>query len=285
MDTNADIRKVKQLRSSLTLALHLTEPQRTMLDKALKLVQETEDERRQHCPATRSRRKAAVALLSTIYKRLGIEVVFLCSIALSITRLSEVKKNDAFITTLLDSGLNVQHPQNICDLARQYFSPLEGILSEQVIPEEHAKQRKRRPSFDTSPSKRIRAQSFEPVKPSYHGIQDIVSIQEERAGETSNDSADSDSTDGGDEWAEISEGMQDTDAMGTDAGSTGIDVQLYANVYKLKILDVIRVLLNQKDAVNRLTMPHHPSSTPFITIRCPRTLAMQFLSKREQVKW
>jgi hypothetical protein len=58
------------------------------------------------------------------------------------------------------------------------------------------------------------------------------------------------------------------------------------DAYKLKAMDVIRVLFEQKDTVDyRLTMPHYAESLPFITIQCSRKRAMQFLTKREPLQW
>jgi hypothetical protein len=62
-------------------------------------------------------------------------------------------------------------------------------------------------------------------------------------------------------------------------------VQLFSNVYELQAMDVIRVVADQREFVARLTVPHTPNITPFITIHCPRNLAMKFLTERQQVKW
>lgn len=101
------------------------------LRKIIEVIKEGEMERRKHCQATRSRRKWVRTLLLIIYQHLGVEVLFLCSIALSITRLSETRNDEnTFISKLGHWRRTARITRGICNLAKQHFAPYHEVLSQ-----------------------------------------------------------------------------------------------------------------------------------------------------------
>jgi len=294
MNLDAEVRKVEQVRTCLIANPELSTVQASSLSKIGDLLGEGELERQAHCQATRSRRRGSRILLWDIYDRFGVEILFLCSIAFSITKLSEIKKNDtSFLSRLGSWRRTVQMTQNICNLARERFAPYAELLPPATG---ESTGTKRRPCFESSATKRVRTNSNTPgsgIRPNIHGVRDLVP-NGEQTGETYDDSDDSDGSNGSNGSNGSDVGLEPGDGTGVhnnddncvaDTRLTGVDdVPLYANVYNLEALDVIRVVAAQTSEY-RLTMPHLPDSMPFITIQCPPTLAMQFLTKRQQVKW
>lgn len=131
MTFEAELQKVDKVRICLTTNPELATVQAVSLIKIIDLVREGEMERRTYCQATRSRRKGVRTLLLTIYQRLGVEVLFLCSIVLSITKLSEIKKDDInFISKLGYWRRTAQIARSICNLAKQHFTSYYDVLSQ-----------------------------------------------------------------------------------------------------------------------------------------------------------
>ena len=51
-------------------------------------------------------------------------------------------------------------------------------------------------------------------------------------------------------------------------------------------MDVIRAVVDQRaNFTARLTVPPFEDAMPFITLHCPRTLASDFVTKRNKIRW
>jgi hypothetical protein len=317
MDLDAEIDHVDRVRSSLAENPTLTASQENTLSTIIDLIKEDPVQRKKHSEATRSRRKSALALLSAISSHLGGVVLFLCSTALSITKLYRINQHDIqFMSKLEAWDKRVKFTDAVVSLAHKYFTP--SLLSRLSInsiaiiltwlltvcavldsDEARTTHTNRRAHSASRVTKRPRTDptSIEHVAvPSYHGVLDLAKHQplSKTATDDYNDggcracSDNSDDTEGSEDSDESDSGKRPAAEVFVDNPHTTVDndVQLYSNVYELQDMDVIRVVANQReDFVARLTVPHLPDATPFITINCPRTLAIEFLTRRKQVNW
>ncbi|OBS16799.1 hypothetical protein FPOA_12040 [Fusarium poae] len=298
MDLDAEIDHVDRVRSSLAENPTLTASQENTLSTIIDLIKEDPVQRKKHSEATRSRRKSALALLSAISSHLGGVVLFLCSTALSITKLYRINQHDIqFMSKLEAWDKRVKFTDAVVSLAHKYFTP--SLLSRLNSDEARTTHTNRRAHSASRVTKRPRTDptSIEHVAvPSYHGVLDLAKHQplSKTATDDYNDggcracSDNSDDTEGSEDSDESDSGKRPAAEVFVDNPHTTVDndVQLYSNVYELQDMDVIRVVANQReDFVARLTVPHLPDATPFITINCPRTLAIEFLTRRKQVNW
>ncbi|EWZ28149.1 hypothetical protein FOZG_18165 [Fusarium oxysporum Fo47] len=295
MDLDVELKRVNRVRISLAENPTLAASQESTLTTIINLIQEDHVQREKHSEAARSRRKSARALLSTIHRDLGSVILFLCSTAFSISKLYKIKSHATqFISKLKTWNDGVEITDGIVSLARKYFTT---SLLERLVPDDaRATQIKRGAHFPSHTTKRSRTDpnSLEHVAiPSYHGVIDLAKHQPLNKTPTDdyNDgshSENSDSTEGSEDGDESDSGeVQAAQSLVDNPDATvEDDVQLYSNVYELEDMDVIRVVANQReDFTARLTVPHFPDATPFITISCPRTLAVEFLTRRKEVKW
>ncbi|RSL80705.1 hypothetical protein CDV31_017101 [Fusarium ambrosium] len=285
MDLEAELKPVETLFSSLENDATLTASQRRNLKNNIALIEETKVDSNKHSQAARSRRKAARILLCTIHEHLGDTILFLCSVAIPITKLNDINREASiFVSKLQNWSTTMKTNDSIRSLIRSHFTP--SVLSKLSVPQ--PTQAKRVAHFDTSPARRLRTDSSMPKHqaiPSLHGVLDLAASHRPTETPIDDDGDDSEGDDG--DGSEASDESDPGGPWATDnpRSTLGDDVQLYSNVYELEGMDAIRVIATQRDIACRLTMPHHTDSTPFITIQCPRTLAMQFLTRRKQINW
>ncbi|KAI8719911.1 hypothetical protein NCS52_00773400 [Fusarium sp. LHS14.1] len=284
MDLDAELKPVEVLFSSLENDATLTASQRKTLKSNIALMEETVVHAR-HSQATRSRRRAARILLAAIYEHLGDAILFLCSVAIPITKLNEINREaSSFISKLREWSSTIKTNDSIASLVRFHFTPdcLSKLSTPQTIPA------KRGADFDNSLARRLRTDSSMPkheAAPSFHGVVDLAASHQPTETPIDDDNYDSEADDG--DGSEASDGSDPGGALATDNPRSTLenDVPLYCKVYALQGMDAIRVIATQANIACRLTIPHHEKATPFITIQCPRTLAMQFLTKRKQINW
>ncbi|KID81452.1 hypothetical protein MGU_11184 [Metarhizium guizhouense ARSEF 977] len=211
MTFQAELQKVDQVRICLTTNPDLISAQALGLRKIIEVIKEGEMERRKHCQATRSRRKWVRTLLLIIYQHLGVEVLFLCSIALSITRLSETRNDEnTFISKLGHWRRTARITRGICNLAKQHFAPYHEVLSQPAIPRTgvYIKQTRQGLDFENNTVNRVcpNSTALGPgVVPSYHGVRYLTpTTEKDVAGvDDIDDSGGSDK-----ELAESPEGLQ-----------------------------------------------------------------------------
>lgn len=119
MDFEADLQLLGEAAQSFAERPVLTSSQSDRLSKFDSIIKEDVKQRRQ-ASETRSRHGACRRLLLTIYTDLGLEVVFLCAITFSPTKLIEIKRSDGIFTAELGRWKSsVQLPRHLSDLARQ----------------------------------------------------------------------------------------------------------------------------------------------------------------------
>ncbi|EXK79421.1 hypothetical protein FOQG_15983 [Fusarium oxysporum f. sp. raphani 54005] len=315
MDFDIQLSKLEELRSNLAEDPTLTPSQEKSLSTTIELIKERQADRSKYSEAKRSRRKSARTLLSTIQERLGPVILFLCSTALSINKLYQINSQATTFISELDAWKNnVEFSRDIVDLAERHLTV--DLLSCLGSDEAHTRLLKRGAHFDGGTAKRLRTEPSTPKNvtiPTYHGVLELATQQPstrtptdahdgDSHGETgrnkegSEDSDDSDDSDVGE--VESAEALQDhSHSAPKDDGDSPIFVmsqnfpeltrvvQLYANVYQLRDMEVVRVIASQRENFTaRLTVPHIPGATPFITIHCPRTLATEYVT-RKQVTW
>ena len=87
-------------------------------DKILELFKR--DPRPDDKPSTRSRRKTAHRILTAVLQSLGFEAFLLCSFALSITALVEIKSPEEFIVKFREWQKSKEMPENLSTVARKY---------------------------------------------------------------------------------------------------------------------------------------------------------------------
>jgi hypothetical protein len=124
MNLDAEIDHVDRVRSSLAEDPTLNASQENTLGTIINLIQEDPVQRKNHSEASRSRRKSALTLLSTINSHLGGVVLFLCSTAFSITKLYKINQQAIpFISKLENWKKHVGLTDVIVSLANKYFTP------------------------------------------------------------------------------------------------------------------------------------------------------------------
>lgn len=179
MDLDVELEHVDRVRSSLAENPTLTASQEKSLTAIINLIQEDHVQREKHSEATRSRRKSARAFLSTVHKRLGSVILFLCSTTFSISKLYHINRHAInFISKLETWKPGVKITDGIVSLVHKHLTS--SILSRLVSDEARATQLKRRAHADSGTAKRPRtdSNSFEHVAiPSYHGVLDLAKHQ------------------------------------------------------------------------------------------------------------
>ncbi|KAK2593511.1 hypothetical protein QQS21_008777 [Conoideocrella luteorostrata] len=175
MSFKVELDKVGQLYQRLTSTScpELTSAQVSALKKITDVVAEGHIEWEKHGVATRRRRRRARTLILNINQRLGVEVLLLCSIAFSMTKLSRIKDDADFISKLQGWKERTGIAESICNLAKQQFAPHNAMLSQPATSElimGHGKTTKQ-------PNLEVRTEPTAPghrVIPNYHGIQHLA---------------------------------------------------------------------------------------------------------------
>ncbi|KAI8710497.1 hypothetical protein NCS52_01566800 [Fusarium sp. LHS14.1] len=289
MNFDAELKQLESVRSSLADNPTLTISQNKSLSTIIDLIQEDHVQFEKHSQSTRSRRKAARALLATVQRRLGNAILFLCSTVFSISKLNEINRRaDDFVPELQRWKDTIQITDGIVELAQLHFT--RSRLSRLVPDADQRKstQHKRVVCFGSSSAKRLRTDSSTSkhgATPSYHGVLDLAASQKPAETPTDNnsDGSEGDDSDGSEDGDESDSGG--AQAMANPRSTPEDDVPLYSNVFELTGMDAIRVIANQEIITCRLTVPHLPDSMPFITVNCPRSSAMHFVTRRNTIKW
>ncbi|RBA14428.1 hypothetical protein FPRO05_03220 [Fusarium proliferatum] len=247
MDLDAELEHVDRVRSGLAENPTITASQESTLTTIIDLIQEDHVQRERQSDAARSRRKSARALLSTIHNRLGSVILFLCSTALSISKLCKINRySSQFISKLETWSNGVEITDSIASLARKYFTSslllrlginsiailmtsLLTIYAVLVSDEARTTQIKRGAHFASDTAKRPRTDpnSLKHVAvPIYHGVIDLAKHQP--LNKTPTDDSDngsrnenSDGTEGSDDGDESDSGeVQTAESLGDNPPAT-----------------------------------------------------------------
>uniref|UniRef100_A0A8H7NK77 Uncharacterized protein n=1 Tax=Bionectria ochroleuca TaxID=29856 RepID=A0A8H7NK77_BIOOC len=118
LNPSNELRRVETARKALQKNTTLTSRQCSAITKAIELLNDSQKGGRIH-------RHHSRGLLLDIYNRFGIDVLLLCSISLSITRLAEMKRNAAqFFCELGAWKISAEITPEIHDLATRLLVPV-----------------------------------------------------------------------------------------------------------------------------------------------------------------
>ncbi|RSL38732.1 hypothetical protein CEP51_016888, partial [Fusarium floridanum] len=229
-------------------------------------------------PATQSRQRAARKLLTSIGRdpSMGVEVFFLCILAISISDLSSAVLADGFFKSLQPWWQKVKHPAYLQKLLSELHSSWSKVTDALDI---------EWPTRITSPSatwiddpddarNTTEQPSLPGRNPSYASSAEALphmSAQEMEMEQPQDEERCSSDEMEADNGVEVI--VQDDASEGT-ATNPVQPVFQFQRVYRLKQIDAIRVLstIKASECDLRLTVPLSSGATPFITFHCSQKL-------------
>ncbi|CAG9954318.1 unnamed protein product, partial [Clonostachys rosea f. rosea IK726] len=267
-------------RANLTRSRCITSAkQNACIDKIMEVYLETETDRAKLAPAIKSRRKAAHNLMHNILAELGVPLFFVCALALPITSLASIKNTSLFVKLVQEwwnaAEIPPQFGDFITDLRGKHSIPEQpsahflrnpatldpyrrtwsddAVLEEQSLEANTAKRRKLGQQVDRATEPRTHVNTLERRDTNEEIIWNNNDLVDGHTDSNSDDSDDNNHDDG--------EGTQEFDRGGEEASA---DAPLGGKVYKLKVIDAIRILVNVKDHEVRLMMPNRSDLRPLI---------------------
>ncbi|CAI6096527.1 unnamed protein product [Clonostachys chloroleuca] len=293
LNPSNELQKVEDARKTLQKDKTLTSRQSSAITKAIELLNESKK-------GGRIDRHHSRGLLLDIYNRFGIDVLLLCSVSLSITKLAEMKRNAArFFCELGAWKISAEITPEVHDLATRLLAPvLSGIEAkktkekEALVPNPTTNDGKGKRKLPVkkklTPVKRTKVGSSE------QSVNDIPGRVEWRVQQPTPNEGSADANGGARTECDdlVKEESQSPPASHskviyahTPEDEDGI-VPLYATVVDLEPMDAIRAIVLQGEPKAWLTIPDDERSTPpFVTVRCPMPLALRFKAIRGERKW
>ncbi|CAH0016902.1 unnamed protein product [Clonostachys rhizophaga] len=293
LNTSIELQRVESARKALQKDKTLTNRQSSSITKAIELLNESKK-------GGRIDRHHSRSLLLDIYNRFGIDVLLLCSISLSITKLAEMKRNAArFFCELGAWMISAEFTPEVHDLATRLLAPVLSDIEAKKTKDKEALE----PNHTLNDGKGKRKLSVEkkstPVKrtkvsPSEQPVNDIPGrmewrVQQPTPNEGSVDANGGARTECDDLVKEESQSPPASHSKGiyapTPEDEDGI-VPLYATVVDATPMDIIMTVVLQGEPTAWLTIPDDErSTTSFITVQLPRRLALYFKAIRGERKW
>jgi len=265
--TGKYIEKIEKQRVNLANPKYeLNAKQEICLNKAIELLNESEESLQTRSPQQMGRRIRVGKFLQSTFQTLGPELAFLCIISLSITELAEIQH-------LLQQPLSIwweksEKPKSLHHRARkaldQHVSaaditgPMKPIGNQPAV--SHA----------------LSIASLKPLKRPFIEVEEPALEQHTAKARTCKQSR-----------YVLAAGDGDGDGDGDGSGSRKVvqlpDGKLTGNVYQLTALDAIRIVVSDEKAAKNvlLTVPVYQETSPFIMIPLSEVLAMQFLTRRQ----
>ncbi|CAG9995999.1 unnamed protein product [Clonostachys byssicola] len=286
-----ELQRVELARQALQKDKTLNSRQSSAIAKAIELLNESKK-------GGRIDRRHSRGLLLGIYSRFGIDVLLLCSVSLSITKLAEMKRNAAqFFWELGAWKISAEIAKEVHDLATRLLGPvLSGIEAKKVnealganpSPNDGKGKRKLSGKKKSAPVKRTKIDSSEEPVNDVPGCVEWR-VQQPTPNEGSVDANGGVSTECND--AAVKEESQSPPASQTkfiyDHTPENKDeiVPLYATKVDLVPMDAIMAVSVQSEPVTWLTIPDDVRLTPaFVTVQVPLELALNFKGLRGESK-
>ncbi|VUC33021.1 unnamed protein product [Clonostachys rosea] len=284
-----ELQKVEQARKALQKDQTPSYRASKAITRAIELLNEPKKSGQIHRNYSRN-------LLLDIYKHFGIDVLLLCIVSLSITKLGDVKRNATqFFHELAAWKMSVEITPELHALATKTLAPVLSEIEakkakEHEVPESNparkdgkGKRKLQAKNKSTLVAKRMKATPSEEPAGRIPGC-DTWRVQQPTPDEGSVDANSDDKTECNGPVKEEPQTPQASHPNVTVVCAPQ-DVPLYKGVWKLESNDVIKaVALQEGNCVGELTIPYDERSTlAFITIRCPISLVHSINLCKERI--